>query len=129
MLYRTITIPVTVCLALMVIFGADAKADSVEVPVSSGNLLREILESRDFTDVEKEILKYIIYSDVKDFVERKTTAERRADSEIGIDKKRSHLWAYRQNNIPIQTRIAFGRQLMRTSNGHGSNSNLLRYGK
>nr|AXN93520.1 LRYamide [Mizuhopecten yessoensis] len=129
-MHGQIMLPVILCLISMLSSFTDATDASGEVPISSGNLLREILESRDFTDVEKEILKYIIFSDVKDFVERKeASAESREDSDSGIERKRSHLWAYRQNNIPIQTRVAFGRQLMRNSNGHGSNSNLLRYGK
>jgi len=113
-----------------------AKDDSAEIPVSSGNLLAEILDSNDFTDVEKQLLKYIIFNDVKDFVQRKTRGEelepednKMSDAFFDNVGKRSHLWAYRAKNIPIQTRVAFGRPLMRTNGGHGSNGNILRYGR
>ena len=111
--------------AVLLLYYTRAQDDPSDIPISGANLLQEILESNDFTDVEKQLLKYIIFQDVKRFAQQRDLENARSD----YFEKRSRPWSYRPSAIPIQTRVSFGQQLMRNPGGSRSGANILRYGR
>ena len=107
---------------------AHSSAEDADIPEVTLSLKDETSHDENYRS--QDILRMLILNDLQNIMIRRSLGEDLSGKGAKVVmRKRPHMWFHKnhKNSIPIQTRIAFGRPLERTS--AVDSSNLLRYGR